>query len=438
MAGSHGRQTALQRGRLSAPGWDAGLLDGAIHLLQERGIAAADQEVADLLESGGAVLQRANGRLRLRAEPLRKVLRSLPAAFGLYDRAGSKVATVAAGTGSTPDAALHAVCPAVVSKAAPAVRDLPQIARALAATAGFEIVSCPPVPASIPPVLGDLYRLYLSLLASPQPILLRPDDAESVRAGHSLLTALRGSVQGAEDKPLLIVEAVASGPLTWDRTGCRTLIDGARRAIPIAVIGTLKPEENGSPTDAGSTLTVMPDNWALTGVATSLAGILIHQLARERAPLIWGVPLRAIRPTQPWRQAWAHLMGGGRRLGLPVLATNPDAVRSRSVSEPSMVECVSAAFWAVQAQILGAQIVAWGGLVADGDGFALALLTEQERFLPEIRRSVLRVAGQPDKPPASATPELPLEKRRALAGVVRGAAARAGFADLPLAAAEEA
>lgn len=423
------------------------VLDEAIHLLGQRGFTAADEEAIDLLDTAGAIGQSDGGQVRLRAGFLRKALCRVPSAFNLFDREGRKVRTLTGGIGRPQEGALHATlaeADAVVedrdrSPKAPTVAEVPDLAASLARVREFDILGCTPCPSGIPRPLGEIYRLYWGILNSSRPHLLRPQHTESLSGLQNLLSALRGSDQDAENKPLIIVEALATEPLEWDRPACRILIDCARHGIPVAPV-PVAPRPSRA-----------PEAWALETVATALAGLLIHQLARDQAPLLWGVPLiQPFTQSPEFTDAWRLCLAAGEQLGLPSLATSaahphpaPGAREEPPGPLPEFPDD-AIALWAVQAELCGAAVVAWGGQSGGGNHLSHRGLERGAALLPEIRRAgallaeatglgrkaVARAAGERAGP--HARPRVTSETRKALAAVVRQERSRHGVGDLPL------
>lgn len=459
------------------------VLDEAIHLLGQRGFTAADEEAIDLLDTAGAIGQSDGGRVRLRAGFLRKALCRVPSAFNLFDREGRKVRTLAGGIGRPQEGALHATlaeADAVVedrdrSPRAPTVAEVPDLAASLARVREFDILGCTPCPSGIPRPLGEIYRLYWGILNSSRPHLLRPRHTESLSGLQNLLSALRGSDQDAENKPLIIVEALAIEPLEWDRPACRILIDCARHGIPVApvpvapVLATAESVAPVSATAAAATPVLRsaapalpqgmkkprpsraPEAWALETVATALAGLLIHQLARDQAPLLWGLPLiQPFTQSPEFTDAWRLCLAAGEQLGLPSLATSaahphprPGAREEPPGPLPEFPDD-AIALWAVQAELCGAAVVAWGGQSGGGNHLSHRGLERGAALIPEIRRAgallteatglgrkaVARAAGERARP--HARPRVTSETREALAAVVRQERSRHDVGDLPL------
>ncbi|MCK4304402.1 MAG: hypothetical protein KAY24_09215, partial [Candidatus Eisenbacteria sp.] len=316
------------------------LLDEAVYVLTHRGFIAGEEEAVDLLEAAGTIQHRDGQWLILHASALRKVLDQLPSAFNLFDRQGSKVRTVSGGVGAGGNAALHATvvdtetlvwtphqassrgragtchseecsvdaaCQSAGRPWVPKAADLPGITSTLAGLPGFDLLGTIPPPSGMPRPLGQILRVYLALLYSSKAQLIRPRDGVVLGDLGDLLCALRGSVAAVEEKPLVILEAIASEPLKWNAVACRVLIDGARRGFPVAPVAALPRDGEGpQPLPAADTDRQLeapegvtgtanppweaPGSWAAESVATLLAAALIHQLARERAPLLWGVP----------------------------------------------------------------------------------------------------------------------------------------------------
>jgi trimethylamine--corrinoid protein Co-methyltransferase len=94
-----------------------------------------------------------------------------------------------------------------------------------------------------------------------------------------ILLACRLSEKDLEKKPLAIFDAAPSPPLIWSDLTSQTIIDGAKSMIPVEFV---------SMPIAGANAPISLIGAITQHCAECLAGIVISQLTRKRAPLIWG------------------------------------------------------------------------------------------------------------------------------------------------------
>jgi trimethylamine:corrinoid methyltransferase-like protein len=386
------------------------LIDRAVTQLDQEGIVILDEDARRLLDSGGAIRQQSDQRVHLRSGFVRRSLQALPAGFNLYDRAGRRAHTVAGGRKFGRFVTLHATLTCARSIKAdqhdkpgepPAGIRLP--ADREHGLGAFDLVGCAPPLEDATATHGDLHRLFTNLIAAPHPQLMRPRSAEVVTRVHAFLTALRGSPTSAEAKPYVICEAVADAPGCWDTEACRVLCVAARHGIPIAPVA--------APPVAPDSL----DRWVIEAAAALIAAVALHRCWRREAPILWGVPLLQLHCARPEALvAMRLLLGAGRELGLPTLAT---VVPWTTPPATAMVGDM-APLWALQATARGADIVAWGGWCDDGRTLDLGQLARHARQVAELRR-VLAEAPSGAAPARDEPGEVSPELLQSLATVVR-------------------
>jgi trimethylamine--corrinoid protein Co-methyltransferase len=94
-----------------------------------------------------------------------------------------------------------------------------------------------------------------------------------------MLVAVRGSERNLAEKPLAIFDACPSPPLKWSNLTAQSLIDSARAGIPSELISM-------GMTGATSPITIT--GTLVQHVAENLSGLVICQLAKKGAPVIFG------------------------------------------------------------------------------------------------------------------------------------------------------
>jgi trimethylamine--corrinoid protein Co-methyltransferase len=94
-----------------------------------------------------------------------------------------------------------------------------------------------------------------------------------------MLVAVRGSEKNLADKPLAIFDACPSPPLKWSNLTTQSLIDSARAGVPSELI---------SMGMTGATSPVTMAGTLVQHVAENLCGLVICQLAKKGAPVIFG------------------------------------------------------------------------------------------------------------------------------------------------------
>ena len=136
------------------------------------------------------------------------------------------------------------------------------------------------VPTDVPVEIRDRYRLFLSLKYSSKPITNGGTfTMEGFQVEKELLLVIRGTEKNLKEKPLCALAACPSPPLKWSDLTCHDLMEGAKYGIPIILISMPLTGAAAPITIAGS---------LVQHTAESLSGVVISQLTKKGAPLIWG------------------------------------------------------------------------------------------------------------------------------------------------------
>jgi len=380
---------AEQRGEL--------LIDRAVYLLQYQGITVSSQDAVDTLDSNGAILNRRGDLLFLRSRALRRMIGQLPQAFNIFDRFGSKIQSLVGGDDGRSNYILQAPCTVGAEWDEPTnLQAMDSPATQDSGADAFDLTAACASGQSQKSALGDLYGIYRGFLSASRPIVIRLSSSDSLDGLRGLLCGVTGSTQMLEGCPPIIVEAFSPELLHWDNEICRVIIDCARLGIPVALAAQLPKEMTNDPeqTAPGTMLTR-----ATESVATSLTGLLIHQYALSRSPVMWAVPYFPSGGSNDWQLVWELIMSAGRELSLPIEATYPPLGDGRARFD------YSGPLSAVAAASAGANLICWGGVSKTGgyDGERLCENANEAFMLRKLFCQMGRQSGQPAK--SKALPE---------------------------------
>jgi trimethylamine--corrinoid protein Co-methyltransferase len=175
------------------------------------------------------------------------------------------------------------------------------------------------VPDDVPERVSDSYRLYLSLLFGEKPVVTGCFTAGSFRVMRDMQVAVRGSAEELAAKPLTVFSCCPTAPLKWSGVTVQNLVDCASSGIPVEFI-SMPLSGFMAPVTLVGTL--------IQHTAETLSGVVISQLARPGAPVLYGgspaifdvrretTPMGAIE-TMMVDCAYSEI---GRHLGLPTQA----------------------------------------------------------------------------------------------------------------------
>jgi len=175
------------------------------------------------------------------------------------------------------------------------------------------------IPADVPEELGDRYRLYVALQCSKKPVVTGTFRIDAFAVMKEMMLAIRGSAEALAQKPLAIFDCCPSPPLKWSDLTCQSLLDCADSGLPAELV---------SMPLTGATSPVTLSGALVQHTAENLSGVIIHQLRKPGAPIIYGgspafFDMR--KGTTPMGAFETMMIDGaytqiGKRLGLPTHA----------------------------------------------------------------------------------------------------------------------
>ena len=255
-----------------------GIIGDALRALETVGFFVENDQALELLRGAGVRLE--GQRAFAGEEPVRAALATAPRRFTVFDREG-KPALELGGDAVQFDpgsAALWFLDPAT-GRRKPGTADLTHLAWVTEVCTHIAGQSTGLVPADVPEAMGDRWRLYVALLGSRKPVITGTFRKDAFAVMRAMLAAVRGGEAALAERPLAIFDCCPTPPLKWSDLTCQALIDCARSGIPAELV---------SMPLAGATSPVTLREMVVQHCAESLSGVLIHQLARPGAPIVFG------------------------------------------------------------------------------------------------------------------------------------------------------
>lgn len=287
-------------------------------LLQDPGVKIHNAQGLSLLADAGADVDFEAKIARIPQPLVEQALQTAPSGFVLYDGEG-QVAVRYEGDHVQFDpgsCAVNILDGETGQHRKPVTADYVRYARLSQMLPAYEATSTAMVCSDVAQEIGDLYRLYLTLLYSSKPIITGAFRMETLHIMKDLLVAEAGSLETLAARPRAVFDVCSSPPLLWSELTCQNLIDLARYRIPAQLV---------SMPLAGSTAPVTLAGAVVQHTAETLSGVVIHQLAHPGAPVVWGgapaitdmrfgsTPMGAIE-TAMIDAAYVQV---GKRLGMP-------------------------------------------------------------------------------------------------------------------------
>jgi trimethylamine--corrinoid protein Co-methyltransferase len=257
------------------------ILDEARDLLATVGVEVLNEPAVDLLAAGGARSDPTTKRVLLPGPLIDAALRSAPRIVRLFDVGGGATHDLAGdNVYFTPgSAAIHVLDGAGGTIRAPSTPDYVRYAKVVAGLPNIASQSTALIPADVPGPIADSWRLFLSLLLCEKPVVTGAFSAEGFEVMRDLQLAVRGTAEALREKPLSIFSCCPTAPLRWSHETSQNVIDCARAGVPVELV---------SMPLAGFVAPVTLVGSVVQHAAETLSGVVLSQLARPGAPVIWG------------------------------------------------------------------------------------------------------------------------------------------------------
>jgi trimethylamine--corrinoid protein Co-methyltransferase len=365
------------------------IIDEAVAVLEDPGVRVHNRAALDLLAGAGAQVDRDSQVARLPEELIEGMLKTVPREFYLHDMAGEPVVhyggdDVHFDPGSAGIAILE---DERGTQRPPVSADFIKFVRLVEALPQLDAQSTAMVCADVAKEIGDLYRLYLALNTMHKPIITGAFRKDTWWVMKEMLVVARGGEAELAERPLAVFDVCPSPPLLWSDLTCQNLIDCARASIPAELV---------SMPLAGATAPVTLAAAVVQHTAESLSGVVIHQLAAQGAPLVWGGSPAAFdmrQGTTPMGAAETWLIDAayvqvGKTLGLPthVYMGMSDA---KVVDAQCGLESMGGA---LMAALMGANMVSGAGMLDFETALSFEKLVLDAEIIALAKRSIGGVA----------------------------------------------
>lgn len=255
------------------------ILEEAKNILNEQGIFVENEEARTLLEEQG--VNHDGITYYFPSDLVDKCVKSTPSSIKLYNREG-KNHLLLEGDNIHFDpgsAAIFYLDENTGEIREPLSSDFIQFTKVVNRLPHIDAQSTAIVYSDVSKDAQDWHRVYLALKYGHKPVITGTFKKESFSIMKELLLSCRTSEDDLANKPLAIFDACPSPPLKWSDLTSQSVIDAAR-------IG--QPSEFVSMPLAGASGPVTLIGCITQHCAETLAGVVIGQLAKKGAPLIWG------------------------------------------------------------------------------------------------------------------------------------------------------
>ncbi len=337
------------------------IIHEAIQLLDDPGVIVSNPEGVKLLSDAGAKVNPNSMAVSIPEGLIHNALASCPKEFSLYSLKGDPAVRYGSDlTFYTPGSSTLYILDSHTQRTRKVLtNDLVQYIQLVESIPAIDAQSTAMVPSDVPESIQDLYRLYIALCYMTKPIVTGIFRNKSWKIMKELLVTAVGGEQRLLDKPLAIFDICPTSPLEWSNTSCQNLLDNARSGIPIQIV---------SMPMAGATSPVTLAGTIVQHAAECLSGIVIAQLAKKGAKIVWGGSAAVFdmkHSTPPMGSSGTWLIAAayvqiGRSLGLPTQAY-------LGISDAKIVDAqagMESATGALLGSMAGTNLISGAGMLA--------------------------------------------------------------------------
>ncbi|MFX1374446.1 MAG: trimethylamine methyltransferase family protein [Promethearchaeota archaeon] len=255
------------------------ILEEAKSILATQGVFIENQEAIELFEHYG--LNHEVERYFIPSDLIDKCLHTVPHQITLFDRNGDEQLTL-------KDDQVHfdpgSAAIFILDENTGEIRegqsqDFIRFSKIVERLKYIQAQSTALIYQDVPKSAQDWHRLYLALTNCYKPIITGTFRKQSFSIMREILLTCRNSENDLAQKPLAIFDACPSPPLKWSDLTTQSLIDAAKSMIPSEFV---------SMPLAGASAPITLIGSITQHCAECLAGVVIIQLTKQGAPLIWG------------------------------------------------------------------------------------------------------------------------------------------------------
>jgi trimethylamine--corrinoid protein Co-methyltransferase len=257
------------------------ILDEARSLLAELGVEIHNPGVLALLGDHGAVVDLTSSRAKIPGALVDRAVGAAPSSFRLYDAPGKQTHEFRDDAiYFTPgSAAINFLDGDTGTIRKPTTDDYIKYVKVVSGLPHIAAQSTAFIPADVPSAISDSYRLFLSLLYGEKPIVTGAFTIEAFCVMRDMQVIVRGTEAALAEMPLTIFSCCPTSPLKWSEVTSQNVVDCARASIPVEFVSMPLAGFMAPVTLVGS---------VIEHAAETLSGIVISQLARPGAPILYG------------------------------------------------------------------------------------------------------------------------------------------------------
>lgn len=257
----------------------AAIHEASLEMLERTGCKVEYEGARELLQDAGCAVS--GDRVRIPNRLVKWALQSAPQKVALYSLAGRRAMIL---EGSNTYYGTGSDCPFTLDlesgKRRPSNKaDVGRFARLVDALPHLDFAMSMGVATDASRVTSFVHEFLAMAQNTTKPIVFTAHGIEDMQSIYEMAVAIKGDAAALEREPFLLLYSEPIPPQVHTRMGIEKLIFCARHNIPVTY-----------PTGAmaGATAPATMAGAVALGNAETLAGLVIHQLARRGAPFVYG------------------------------------------------------------------------------------------------------------------------------------------------------
>ena len=255
------------------------IFNEAKNILENQGVFVENEDAIELFTMNG--ITHKDSRFFIPSDIVDKCLSSVPNEIKLFDREGNEHVNLKNDeVHFDPGSAAIFILDVKTGDIREALtEDFIKFSKVVEQLEHIEAQSTALIYNDVPKIAQDWHRLYIALSNCYKPVITGTFRKESFSTMKEILLACRLSEKDLANKPLAIFDACPSPPLKWSDLTTQSVIDAASSMIPSEFV---------SMPLAGASAPMSLIGCITQHCAESLAGVVIAQLTKKGAPVVWG------------------------------------------------------------------------------------------------------------------------------------------------------
>ncbi len=255
------------------------IFNEAKNILETQGVFVENEDAIELFTING--ITHKDSRFFIPSDIVDKCLSSVPNEIKLFDREGNEHINLKSDeVHFDPGSAAIFILDVNTGDIREALtEDFIRFSKVVEQLEHIEAQSTALIYNDVPKIAQDWHRLYIALSNCYKPVITGTFRKESFSTMKEILLTCRLSEKDLAKKPLAIFDACPSPPLKWSDLTTQSVIDAANSMIPSEFV---------SMPLAGASAPMSLIGCITQHCAECLAGVVIAQLTKKGAPLVWG------------------------------------------------------------------------------------------------------------------------------------------------------